>query len=123
MSERYFDCSMLIRRGIPLKRFDAGERIFLEHDVGDAMYVVRSGAVDIITFGRVLEHVQAGCIFGELALMNDAPRTAAALASQPTEVLVIDKPAFLALTADEPEFTLAVMEIMSRRMRKRMLHS
>lgn len=123
MSDHYFDCNMLIQRGIPLKRFDAGERIFLEHDAGDAMYVVRSGAVDIITFGRVLEHVQAGGIFGELALINDAPRAAAALASQPTEVVVINKPTFLALTAEEPEFALAVMEIMSRRMRNRVLDS
>lgn len=123
MSDHYFDCNMLIQRGIPLKRFDAGERIFLEHDAGDAMYVVRSGAVDIITFGRVLEHVQAGGIFGELALINDAPRAAAALASQPTEVVVINKPTFLALTTEEPEFALAVMEIMSRRMRNRVLDS
>lgn len=118
MSDHYFDCNMLIRRGIPLKRFDAGERIFLEDDVGDAMYVVRSGAVDIITFGRVLEHVQAGCIFGELALINGAPRAAAALASTATEVVVIDKATFLELTTAEPEFALAVMEIMSRRMRR-----
>lgn len=123
MSDHYFDCNMLIQRGIPLKRFDAGERIFLEHDAGDAMYVVRSGAVDIITFGRVLEHVQAGGIFGELALINDAPRAAAALASQPTEVVVINKPTFLALTTEEPEFALAVLEIMSRRMRNRVLDS
>jgi CRP-like cAMP-binding protein len=108
---------MLLRRGIPLKRFEAGERVFLEDDAGDAMYVVRSGAVDIITFGRVLDHVGAGGIFGELALIDDAPRAAAALASQPTEVLVIDKPTFLALIAEEPDFGMAVMRVMSERVR------
>lgn len=108
---------MLLQRGIPLKRFEAGERIFLENDPGEAMYVVRSGAVDIITFGRVLDRVGIGGIFGELALMNDAPRAAAALASQPTEVLVIDKPTFLALIAEETEFGVAVMRVMSERVR------
>lgn len=114
---------MLLRRGIPLKRYDAGERIFLEDDTGDAMYVVRSGAVDIITFGRVLERIEAGGIFGEIALINDAPRAAAALASQPTEVVVIDKRTFLSLTAEEPDFALAVMQIMADRVRKGTLDS
>lgn len=110
---------MLERRGIPVKRFEAGERIFLERDAGDAMYVVRSGAVDVISFGEILERVDAGGVFGELAIINDAPRAAAALASQPTEVAVIDKPTFLALVAEEPEFALAIMGLMTERVRRR----
>jgi CRP-like cAMP-binding protein len=109
---------MLERRGIPVKRFEAGERIFLERDAGDAMYVVRSGSVDVISFGQVLEQVHVGGVFGEIAIINDAPRKAAALASQTTEVAVIDKPTFLALIADEPDFALAVMEVMAERVRR-----
>ncbi len=109
---------MLERHGIPVKRFEAGERIFLEEDAGDAMYVVRSGAVDVISFGTLLEHVGAGGVFGEMALINDAPRSAAALASQPTEVAVIDKPTFMALIAEEPDFALGVMEVMAERVRR-----
>ncbi len=112
------DVAMLERRGIPVKRFEAGERIFLERDAGDAMYVVRSGAVDVISFGQVLEQVNVGGVFGEIAIINDAPRKAAALASQTTEVAVIDKPTFLALIADEPDFALAVMEVMAERVRR-----
>lgn len=112
------DVAMLERRGIPVKRFEAGERIFLERDAGDAMYVVRSGSVDVISFGQVLEQVNVGGVFGEIAIINDAPRKAAALASQTTEVAVIDKPTFLALIADEPDFALAVMEVMAERVRR-----
>lgn len=119
MSEPSFDFNMLLRRGIPVKRFEAGERIFLEHDAGDAMYVVRSGAVDVISFGQVLEQVGVGGVFGEMAIIDDAPRAAAALASQPTEVAVIDKPTFLALIADEPEFALNVMKLMAERVRRK----
>ncbi len=118
MSEHSFDTSMLERRGIPLKRFEAGERIFLERDAGDAMYVVRSGAVDVISFGETLERVGVGGVFGELAIINDAPRAAAALASQPTEVAVIDKPTFLALVAEEPDFAVAIMDLMAERVRR-----
>ena len=118
MSEYSFDVEMLERRGIPVKQFEAGERIFLESDAGDAMYVVRSGEVDVLIFGRVLERVGAGGIFGEMAIINDAPRAAAALANQPTEVAVIDKSTFMVLAAEEPEFALAVMRAMTERVRR-----
>ncbi len=117
MTNTDFDFSMLTRRGIPTRRFDAGERIFLEQDTGTAMYVVRSGAVDVITFGKILERVGPGGIFGELALIDDAPRAAAALASVPTEVAVIDKPTFLTLITEEPEFALQIMRLMAERVR------
>jgi len=82
-----------------------------------AMYVVRSGAVDVITFGKILERVGPGGVFGEMALIDDAPRAAAALASVPTEVAVIDKPTFLKLIAEEPEFALQIMKLMAERVR------
>jgi CRP-like cAMP-binding protein len=116
--EYFLDIELLERRGIPVKQFEAGERIFLESETGDAMYVVRSGGVDVITFGRVLEKIGVGGIFGEMAIINDAPRRAAALANQPTEVAVIDKPTFMTLAAEEPEFALAVMESMTARVRR-----
>jgi len=117
-----FDVGAISRLGVPKKRFEAGDRIFLEDDVGDAMYVVLSGAVEVIGFGRVLELVSAGGVFGEMAVINDTPRSAAALASKPTEVAVIDKATFLLLAAEEPEFALSVMQLMTERVRKRLTH-
>ena len=64
MIEASFDISCLTRRGVPIQHFDAGEKIFLEEDAGDCMYVVQSGNVDVITFGSVLESVGPGGIFG-----------------------------------------------------------
>jgi CRP/FNR family cyclic AMP-dependent transcriptional regulator len=119
VSEVPFDFGMHSRRGIPLRTFGAGERIFLENDSGNAMYVVRSGAVDVISFGRVLDHIGPGGVFGEMALIDDAPRAAAALACQPTEVAVIDKPTFLTLIAEEPEFALQIMKLMAERVRRK----
>jgi CRP-like cAMP-binding protein len=114
-----FDFSMFTRRGIPMRRFDAGERIFLEQDSGAAMYVVHSGGVDVITFGKILERVGPGGVFGEMALIDDAPRAAAALANVETEVAVIDKPTFLTLIAEEPEFALQIMKLMAERVRRK----
>jgi len=119
VADTEFDFSMLTRRDIPSRHFDAGERIFLEQDSGTAMYVVRSGAVDVITFGKVLERIGPGGVFGEMALIDDAPRAAAALASVATEVAVIDKPTFLTLIAEEPEFALQIMKLMAERVRRK----
>ncbi len=61
------------------------------------MYVVRSGTVDVITFGTVLETVGAGGMFGEIGLIDGGVRSAAALASEATAVAVIDRQTFDAL--------------------------
>jgi CRP/FNR family cyclic AMP-dependent transcriptional regulator len=118
MPETPFDFGMLSRRGVPLRRVDPGERIFLEKDMGNAMYVVRSGAVDVITFGKVLERIGPGGVFGEMALIDDGPRAAAALACEPSELAVIDKPTFLTLINEEPEFALRIMRLMAERVRR-----
>jgi len=118
MTETPFEFDWLTRRGVPFRRFDAGERIFLEDDTGDCLYVVRSGHVDVITFGTVLESVGPGGIFGEMALIDDGPRSAAALAAEATEVAVIDKAMFHALVREEPAFALRIMQVLTDRIRR-----
>jgi CRP-like cAMP-binding protein len=118
MENEPIDFEWLTGRGVLYRRFDAGERIFLEDDAGGAMYVVRSGRVDVITFGTVLESVGPGGIFGEMALIDDGPRSAAALAAEATEVAVIDKEMFHTLVREEPAFALAVMRLLTGRIRQ-----
>lgn len=118
MTEASFDFSCLTRRGVPIQHFDAGEKIFLEEDAGDCMYVVQMGNVDVITFGSVLESVGPGGIFGEMALIDGGPRSAAALASEATEAAVIDKAMFVQLVHEEPEFALHVMRLLTERIRR-----
>lgn len=113
-----FDHACLTRRNVPVRRFDAGERIFLEDDAADCMYLVRSGTVDVITFGTVLESVGPGGMFGEMALIDGGPRSAAALAAEATEVALIDKETFHALLREEPAFALEVMRVLAQRIRR-----
>lgn len=117
-NDRPFDFSILDRIGAPLRHFKAGEKIFLEEDGGDAMYMVRSGRVDVITYGTVLENIRTGGIFGEMALIDNGPRSAAAMAAEPTEVVAIDKPTFLAVVRDDPQFALRVMGLLATRLRR-----
>ena len=116
--DRPFDFSILDQIGAPYRFFEAGVKIFLEDDAADAMYMVRSGRVDVITYGTVLENVRAGGIFGELALIDDGRRSAAAMATELTEVVQIDKQTFLAVIRNDPEFALRVMSLLANRLRR-----
>jgi CRP-like cAMP-binding protein len=119
MSEdRLFDFSVLDQIGAPYRYFDAGEKIFLEDDAADTMYMVRSGRVDVITYGTVLENVRPGGIFGEMALIDNGRRSAAAMAAEPTEVVAIDRRAFLAVIRNDPQFALRVMSLLANRLRR-----
>jgi CRP-like cAMP-binding protein len=113
-----FDFEFFERFNIPLKRFAAGEKIFLEEDPGDVMYLVVEGKVSIVTYGTVLENVGLHGIFGELALIDNSPRSAAAIAAEPTEVALIDRNTFLDLVRQKPSFSLYVMRQLAARIRR-----
>ncbi len=91
MTEAWLDFSLLTRAGFPLRRYAAGEKIFVQDDEGSSMYVVRSGRVSIMTYGTVLESVGPNGMFGEMALIDGSPRSATAVAAEPTEVAPIDR--------------------------------
>lgn len=113
-----FDFDFLERFKIPLKRYAAGETIFMEDDPGDLMYLIVEGKVNIVTYGTVLENVSLHGIFGELALIDNSPRSAAALASEPTEVALISRDTFLDLVRHNPAFSLYVMRQLATRIRR-----
>lgn len=112
-----FDFRFLERFSIPLKRVKAGEKIFAENDPGDRMYVVMEGKVDIVVGDTVVETVGLHGIFGELALIDNAPRSATARAAKPAEVAVITETSFLDLVSENPAFSLYVMRQLAKRIR------
>jgi CRP-like cAMP-binding protein len=118
MAELAFDFDLLVRGGFPLKRFAADEKIFVQDDDGDCMYVVRTGKVGITAGGAVLEAVGPNGTFGEMALLDHAPRSATAVAREATEVAVIDEKAFLYLVEKNPTFALDLMRGLARRLRR-----
>ncbi len=70
----------------------AGEVIFEEGDEGLGMYLVVSGRVDIMRGSARLADVGPGEFFGELALLDDAPRSATARAAEPSVLLGFFQP-------------------------------
>lgn len=115
----HFDLSLLSERNAPRRVLEAGEPVFFEHQQGDEMYAVLSGRIDVLTYGKVLEQVGPGGMFGEMALIDEGPRSAAALAAEPSEVFVISRALFLRLVAENPPFALHVMKVLTQRLRRR----
>ncbi|MGE0855525.1 MAG: cyclic nucleotide-binding domain-containing protein [Hyphomicrobiaceae bacterium] len=106
------------RHRLPIITIGAGETIFLKGDAADRMFVVRAGHVEILMYGRVLERIGPGGIFGEMALIDADTRSAAALTRETCEAYAIDKSAFLTLVRQEPRFALAVLSIIAERMKR-----
>jgi CRP-like cAMP-binding protein len=85
--------------------------------VGDCLFVIREGAVDITLGNRVLKLMQPGDIFGEMSLIDGEPRSANAVARAETTVIPIDEEQFLFLVGKLPYFALNVMRVLAMRLR------
>ena len=100
--------------------FAAGETVFNAGDEGHVMYVVQSGEVDVVARDQVIETIAAGGIFGEMALIDRAPRSASVVARTDCRLVPLDEARFMQHVHRTPFFALQVMRIMNDRLRRRM---
>jgi len=104
------------------KVYSDGEIIFKEGDVGEGMYVIQSGKINITkkaTSGElVIATLQSGEIFGEMALFDRLPRSATARASGNARILSIDKKKLFSTISRDPTLVFKLLESMSQRIRK-----
>jgi len=95
-----------------------GEFLFREGDDADALYIVKSGVLRIVSGATVYETVTAGGIVGEMAVVDRGmPRSASVIAGTAVELLKVPVDDFATLIARRPDFALAVMQVMARRLR------
>jgi CRP-like cAMP-binding protein len=93
-----------------------GATIYARDEPGDCAYIVIHGRVRIGNEVPI-DILHAGEIFGEMALIDSGPRSAAAVAVGPTEVMAIDRQLFDVLIRDDPDFALVIMQLLARRLR------
>jgi CRP-like cAMP-binding protein len=98
--------------------FPAGHVVFRAGDQGEHMFAVVKGAVAITINGKTVEVVDAGGVFGEMALVEDRPRIATATVESEAELVRIDRKRFLFLVQQTPFFSLQLMGIMAERLRR-----
>lgn len=96
--------------------FSAGATIFPEESAGDKMYVIKSGSVKITKKVKETENtiavINPGEFFGEMALLDGMPRSAAAKAASDTVVLTITRDNYTALRAKSPQTALKIVDIL-----------
>ena len=98
-------------------RFEAGKSIMNEGDAGTSMYIVLDGRVTISIKGKVVESISTGGTFGEMALVDQSPRTASAMADTESALLAINRAALIALVQAEPAVGLTMLRSVAARLR------
>lgn len=113
--------SEIARRLQPV-RTKAGAVIFTRGEPGDAIYVVGEGRIRLSILSRegrelAFEHATPGAIFGEIAVLDGAPRSADATAIVASRLFKLSRPAFLDLMRQHHELTEAVIAFLCSRLR------
>src|SRR2546427_2185094 len=103
------------------QRYQAGQEIVRQGDTGVGAFIIRSGKVDILQDRSGKETKLAtlgpGEVIGEMALLDEFPRSATARAIEPTTVLGIQRWHFKGILESHPQLALALLPILSRRIR------
>ncbi len=106
------------------RRFRRGETIFHVDDPGDALFIVTSGRVKITippgdgSDSAILTTIAPGGFFGELALLDDAPRSATAVALVAVETQVLRRDAFDGLVDQQPALRRALFAALAGEIRR-----
>jgi CRP-like cAMP-binding protein len=101
-----------------IRSFEPGETIFEEDSRGRDMFYILSGAVRILRKGQLLREMAAGDYFGEMAMLIQAPRTAAAVAASPdTRLVVISESNLDTILRENPRIVVSFLRVMSDRLR------
>lgn len=109
------------------RTYREGEVVFVEGDIGRALFILETGAVELTHAGHggkpvVLYHLKPGDFFGEMALLESLPRTATATATEKTHLHLLYKSKLDSLLAGEPRIGVTIMShlasLLSARLRR-----
>ena len=99
--------------------FHAGDIIFCEYEPGDAFYLIQSGRVQISKImgeiEKTIDILQPGEIFGEMAILEEAPRSANAIAVDPVKALEFNRENFEILMKGNPQIALKLLRLFTKR--------
>ena len=104
-------------RVLERKIFYAGHKIFAEGDRGDRAYLIQTGHVDIIKNEMPLAKLGPGELFGEMALVDDKPRMASAVAADDVSLVIISRETFQEKLSKTDPFIRGLLNIFVRNIR------
>ena len=108
---------VLTGNNVETRFFKAGTIIFHQGDAASEMFVIKTGTVRIQLGNRTLSELPADSIFGEMALIDNEPRSATAIAITDVELVPVSEKQFLFMVGQTPYFALKVMRVLAQRLR------
>lgn len=100
--------------------YAAGQELFHQGDVGDAMYVILAGSADVLLEtpnGQIrVAELRKDNFVGDMAILGDVPRTATIRAREPLTTLKISKDMFYRLVSEFPQLAIAMMRELAHRL-------
>lgn len=105
-----------------LETYDAAATIIKEGDNGEELYIVLAGRVSVSRNGQEIVELHPGVHFGEMALVDQSPRSATVKAKDATRLLVVQRRSFYTLIRKEPVLAVKLLwsfvQVLSRRLRE-----
>ncbi len=111
------DLRLVAKRAEDLK-VDAGKQLVTEGDTGTEFFVIVDGNATVKRHGQKVAEIGPGDFFGDLALLDRAPRNATITADTTMELLVLGQREFAGLIDDVPEFAHKLLAGLARRLRQ-----
>jgi hypothetical protein len=96
-----------------------GDTIINKDDHGDCMFAIVKGKVKIHDGDIILNHLEAGEVIGEMALLDSSPRLASVTAVENTQLLRLDQASFYALIEERIEFLRSIIHVLSDHLKHR----
>ncbi|HUO47168.1 MAG TPA: cyclic nucleotide-binding domain-containing protein [Acidimicrobiia bacterium] len=107
-----------IARNIETVRYPAREEIVTEGSVGDFCAVIVDGDAEVVRKGKKIAVLGAGDIFGELAIVDPGPRSAAVRSLTEVTAIKIHQETFAEVVTADPRISLGIMQVLGRRLRE-----
>jgi len=108
-----------VRKTAKEKEFDAGETIVREGDASNTgFYLILDGQVEVKQDGSTLSKLGSGQFFGEMAVLDEKPRSADVVATTDTQCLLLTSWDFKALIKTYPDMATKVISELANRLRQ-----
>ena len=104
------------------RTYDADDPIVKEGSTGTALYIILSGKARVEREGQTIGELSPGEFFGELALIEEHPRSATVVAVTETDCLLFPAWEFTALLKEHPEIAVPIMRALIGRLHRRAHH-
>jgi ATP/ADP translocase len=99
-------------------KWPAGATVFKDGDAGDALYLVAAGKIRITKNDTEIALLERGACFGEMAVLDPAPRSANAIVAEDATLLRIDADDFFDVLSENPQIVQGILKLLTRRLRE-----